>query len=180
MSRIGNKIINIPEGVTVTLDGQLLRAKNQAIEKSLSIPKNLKIEINGNDIQIKRLSENKASRSLHGLYRVLISNLLVGIQAGFTKGLEFKGIGYRAVVNENKLVLNTGYSHPVELEIPDGIKVEVKKATILVSGSGKYEVGEFAAKIRAVRKPEVYKGKGIRYSDEHIKIKPGKTAAKGA
>jgi large subunit ribosomal protein L6 len=179
MSRIGKQLITVPEGVAVTIDKQLVSAKGPNGELSLTLPEGITIEQTANIIAIKRLSESKTVRSLHGLYRVLTTNLLTGVKDGFTKTLEFKGIGYRVAVNNDILTLNTGYSHPVELTIPAGIKVEVKKTTISVSGNDKSQVGQFAAIVRAVRKPEVYKGKGIRYSDEHIKIKPGKTAAKG-
>jgi len=179
MSRIGKQLINIPDGVTITFADQKVTAKGQNGELSLVMPKEITAEQVEKTLVVKRLSESKTARSLHGLYRMLILNLLTGVTEGFTKSLEFKGIGYRIVAENNVMTLNTGYSHPVILNIPEGIKVEVKKSTISVSGNDKYKVGEFAAKIRAVRKPEVYKGKGIRYSDEHIKIKPGKTAAKG-
>lgn len=179
MSRIGKQIINIPEQVTIDLKGQDVTVKGPNGELSLTLPSQLKIaEVEG-CLTVSRSQEDKTSRSLHGLYRVLVSNLLTGVKDGFSKSLEFKGIGYRVVVSDNLLTINAGYSHPVELTIPEGIKVDVKKSTINVAGISKYQVGEFAAKIRAVRKPEVYKGKGIRYSDEHIHIKPGKTAAKG-
>lgn len=179
MSRIGKQLINIPDGVIVIIDQRNVAAKGPNGELSLVLPKEITAEQVEKTLVIKRLSESKTARSLHGLYRMLTLNLLTGVTEGFTKTLEFKGIGYRVVAENNVMTLNTGYSHPVILTIPEGIKVEVKKTTISVSGNDKYQVGEFAAKIRAVRKPEVYKGKGIRYSDEHIKIKPGKTAAKG-
>jgi large subunit ribosomal protein L6 len=179
MSRIGKLIINIPEGVELKVDSLNVIAKGSLGELSINLPEGIGIKVNGKKIEIIRESEDKKIRSLHGLYRVLVQNLLVGVSAGFSKTLEFKGIGYRVAVNENILTLNVGYSHPVELKIPDNLKVTVKKSTIEISGIDKSKVGQFAADIRAVRKPEVYKGKGIRYTDEHIKIKPGKTAAKG-
>jgi large subunit ribosomal protein L6 len=109
----------------------------------------------------------------------LVKNLVTGVSEGFKKSLEFKGIGYRVAIAESQMTISAGYSHPIELTIPAGLTVTNVKSTIIVAGIDKYQVGEFAAKIRSVRPPEVYKGKGFRYSDEHIRIKPGKTAAKG-
>jgi len=179
MSRIGKQTIYIPEKATVTISGNHIKATGPMGESELLVPDVLTVIRQDDQINITRKNDEKTSRSLHGLYRVLTSNLIEGVEKGFSKSLEFKGIGYRVAVADGKVTLNVGYSHQVELIIPEGLSVESKKSTITVIGNNKYQVGEFAAKIRAVRKPEVYKGKGIRYSDERIRIKPGKTAAKG-
>ncbi len=179
MSRIGKQIIPVPEQVTVEIVGKEVKARGPLGELSLRLPNQLDAKLSENILQINRTNDDKTSRSLHGLYKVLSNNLLTGVSEGFKKSLEFKGIGYRVAVQDNLLTMSAGYSHPIEKTIPEGIKVNVQKSTITVSGIDKYKVGEFAAEIREIRKPEVYKGKGIRYSDEHIKIKPGKTAAKG-
>lgn len=179
MSRIGKQIINIPEQVNVEISGKTIKVKGPLGELSLELPSKLEVKITDQVLQISRQQDDKISRSLHGLYRVLVCNLITGVSEGFKKSLEFKGIGYRVAVQDDLLTVSAGYSHPVELTIPEILKVTVQKSTIIVSGNDKYQVGEFAAKIRKIRKPEVYKGKGIRYTDEHIRMKPGKTAAKG-
>lgn len=179
MSRIGKQTILVPEKVTIALAGNHIKATGPLGSGELTLPINLEIKETERAVSVIRTKEDKSTRSLHGLYRVLVKNLVDGVDQGFSKSLEFKGIGYRVAVNDKVLVLNVGYSHPIEILIPEGLKVEIKKSTITVTGIDKYRVGEFAAKIRSIRKPEVYKGKGIRYTGEHIKIKPGKTAAKG-
>ena len=179
MSRIGRQIIAIPDGVTVIVTGQEVKATGSKGELSLVLPEKVKAKIEGSIIKLERVSDDKEARSLHGLNKVLVNNLVIGVSQGFSKSLEFKGIGYRVAISGSQMTINAGYSHPVELTIPEGLAVTTQKTTIVVAGIDKYRVGEFAAKLRSVRKPEVYKGKGFRYSDEHIKIKPGKTAAKG-
>ncbi len=180
MSRVGNKLINVPEGVkveiaednTVTVTG----AKGTLVEKFSSA---IVIEIEGNIIKVKRTSEEKHVKQLHGTTRALLANMIEGVHNGFEKTLEIVGIGYRAAMQGSKLVLNVGYSHPVEIESEEGVKIETpNQNTIKVSGISKERVGEISARIRAVRKPEPYKGKGIKYSDERIIRKEGKTAGK--
>jgi large subunit ribosomal protein L6 len=180
MSRVGNKLINVPEGVkveiaednTVTVTG----AKGTLVEKFSSA---IVIEMEGNIIKVKRTSEEKHVKQLHGTTRALLANMIEGVHNGFEKTLEIVGIGYRAAMQAGKLVLNVGYSHPVEIEAEEGVTIETpNQNTIKVSGISKERVGEIAARIRAVRKPEPYKGKGIKYSDERIIRKEGKTAGK--
>jgi large subunit ribosomal protein L6 len=137
----------------------------------------MKISLEDNSVVVERPSDSKLHRTFHGTTRALINNMVIGVSEGFKKELVIKGVGYRAQLQGNKLVLSAGYSHPVEMEIPEGITVEVPKpVNVTVSGINKEVVGEFAANIRAVRKPEPYLGKGIRYSDEQIRRKEGKTA----
>lgn len=180
MSRIGKKIIIVPEGVnvdvaadnTVTVTGPKGTLTRQFSDL-------ITIEVNGNEIECKRHSEEKSNKQLHGTTRALLANMIEGVKDGFSKKLEIVGIGYRAQMQGNKLVMNIGYSHPVEVEIEEGVKVECPSATeITVSGISKERVGHVASVIRAWKKPEPYKGKGIKYSDEHIIRKEGKTAGK--
>ena len=180
MSRVGNKIINVPEGVkveiasdnTVTVTG----AKGTLVRQFSPF---VKIEMDGNEIKVVRTSEEKTVKQLHGTTRALLANMIEGVHNGFKKDLEIVGIGYRAQMQGNKLVLNVGYSHPVEIEGEEGVKIETpSQTTITVSGISKERVGEIAARIRAVRKPEPYKGKGIKYVGERIIRKEGKTAGK--
>ncbi|MDE7106545.1 MAG: 50S ribosomal protein L6, partial [Anaeroplasmataceae bacterium] len=139
----------------------------------------LEIATEGSECVVKRPNDTKTMKMMHGTTRALLHNMVVGVSDGFTKTLEINGVGYRAQLQGNKVVVSAGYSHPVELEIPKGLKVELPKNTqIIISGIDKQLVGQFAAEIREVRKPEPYKGKGIKYSDEHIRRKEGKTAKK--
>jgi len=179
MSRIGNKVIVIPEGVEVDI-----KANNEVVVKG---PKgtltdqfdaNMAFEIEGNEITVKRPNDTKRIKQLHGTTRSLIANMIEGVSKGFEKELELVGIGYRASKSGNSLVLNVGYSHPIEFDLEEGVEIEVPSATsIKVSGIDKQRVGAWAAEIRAVRKPEPYLGKGIKYKGEHIRRKEGKTAA---
>ena len=180
MSRIGNKAITLPAGVTVDV-----QARNFVIVKGpkglLSFQFNSELEIatEGSECVVKRPNDTKTMKMMHGTTRALLHNMVVGVSDGFKKVLEINGVGYRAALQGNKVVVSAGYSHPVELEIPKGLKVELPKNTqIIISGIDKQLVGQFAAEIREVRKPEPYKGKGIKYSDEHIRRKEGKTAKK--
>ena len=179
MSRIGKLIIQVPDQTTIEISGNLVKAKGPQGELSLELPGKLSASITDKVLQISRKTNDKEARSLHGLYRVLSQNIVTGVSEGFKKSLEFKGIGYRVAVNENIVTISAGYSHPVELIVPEGLTVTTVKNTVTVSGIDKYKVGEFAASVRNVRPPEVYKGKGFRYAGEHIRLKPGKTAAKG-
>lgn len=179
MSRIGNRVLTIPEGVTISVD-----EKNHVVvngpkgELSFTFKPVIKITITDNQIATERLSEDKSAKQLHGTTNAVIKNMIQGVKEGYTKELEIIGVGYRAQLQGKKLVLNMGYSHPVEMEVEEGLEVEVPKNTqIIVRGIDKQRVGEFAANIRAVRSPEPYKGKGIRYKGEYVRRKEGKTAA---
>ena len=179
MSRIGKKVIIIPAGVEFTQAGTLLTAKGPKGQLQFSHNPNITVEVKGNEIHLTRNSDEKFIRSIHGTTRALVNNMIIGVSEGFTKVLEIVGTGYRAQLQGNTLVVSAGYSHPVELPVPAGVKVELpKNTTVIISGIDKQVVGQFAANIRAVRKPEPYKGKGIKYSDEHIRRKEGKTAKK--
>ena len=179
MSRIGKMPIAIPAGVEVKLDGNTVSVKGPKGELTRTVHPNMKVEVNGAEVTVTRPNDNKENRSLHGLTRSLIANMVKGVTDGFTKELEVNGVGYRASVEGNKLVLNVGYSHPVEMPLPDGIKAEVNDKKITISGIDNQKVGQFAAEVREKRPPEPYKGKGIKYMDEHIRRKEGK-AGKGA
>jgi large subunit ribosomal protein L6 len=181
MSRIGNRVLNIPEGVTVTLekDTNKLLVKGPKGELSREFNKLITIEIEDGKIKTKRANEALFTKSIHGTTNALIANMLEGVSAGFVKELETVGVGYRFAVSGNKITVSAGYSHPVIVEIPSGLTVESPSNTELkISGIDKQEVSEFAANIRKIRKPEPYKGKGIRYKGEVIRRKEGKKAAK--
>ena len=177
MSRIGLKPIEIPQGVEVKLDGNTATVKGPKGELTRGLPQDIKINIQENEITFERPSDHKEHRALHGTTRSLLSNMIIGVHKGFEKSLEIIGVGYRAQMQGKKLVLNAGYSHPVEIEAQEGIEIEVPKNTqVIVKGIDKELVGAVAANIRAVRSPEPYKGKGIRYVDEYVRRKEGKTA----
>ena len=176
MSRIGNKLINLPEGVTVSQNGNVITVKGPKGELSSEINSNIEVVVDGQSVSVKRPNDTKEMKTIHGTTRANLNNMIVGVSKGFTKTLEIVGVGYRASLKGNTLVVAAGYSHDVELEIPEGIKVELPKNTqVVVSGSNKQVVGQFAAEIRDVRPPEPYKGKGIRYEDEYVRRKEGKT-----
>ncbi|MBO8126509.1 MAG: 50S ribosomal protein L6 [Firmicutes bacterium] len=176
MSRIGKQPVTIPSGVTVEIKaGNTVTVKGPKGELTKQLHPEMILEQTENQVAVKRPSDAKKHRELHGLTRSLLANMIEGVTKGFEKHLEIKGVGYRAAKQGNKLVLNVGYSHPVEMELPKGIEVEVPAPTkISVKGMDKQLVGEFAANIRAVRKPEPYLGKGIRYADEVVRRKAGK------
>ena len=178
MSRIGRREIIIPEGVEVHLNENTVEAKKDDQRLSLEVPSEIKVAIEGRRILVTRESELKSAKSKHGLIRTLIANMIQGLTEGYEKKLEIIGVGYRASAEENKLTLKVGFSHDVVLNIPENLSVEVKKNVISVRGTDKQLVGQFAAQIRATKKPEPYKGKGIRYQGERIIKKVGK-AAKG-
>jgi large subunit ribosomal protein L6 len=181
MSRIGNKTITIPSGVEVNVEaGNEVTVKGPKGELNRKFNELLEFEIKGETIVVKRPNDKKQTKQLHGTTRSLLANMIEGVLNGFAKELQLVGIGYRAALDGNKLVLSVGFSHPVEFEIEDGITITVAKPTeIKVEGIDKQRVGEWAANIRAVRKPEPYLGKGIRYKGEYVRRKEGKTAAKG-
>lgn len=176
MSRIGNKVIEIPQGVTVEEKDGKITVKSAKGEMSYVMNPNIKMHTEDNTIYFTRADDSKANRSIHGTTRSIVNNMIVGLTAGFQKELEMIGVGYRAQLQGKKLNLNVGYSHPVEFEAPEGVEIEVPANTrIIVKGYDKEKVGELAANIRGVRPPEPYKGKGIRYVDEYVIRKEGKT-----
>lgn len=179
MSRIGNRILTVPEGVTVTCENGLITVKGPKGELSLNKNKNIDVFVEENKVKVTRNSDIKTTKQMHGTTNSLIENMIKGVTSGYEKGLEILGVGYRFNVKGNKLEINAGYSHKIELEIPAGLTVESVSATeITVKGINKEAVGKFAAEIREVRKPEPYKGKGIRYKGEYVRRKEGKKASK--
>ena len=179
MSRIGNKPITVPAGVEVKLDGQHLTVKGPKGTLERDIHKNMTVKIEGTEITVSRPNDEAENRSLHGLTRTLIANMIEGVEKQYQKELQIVGVGYRAQKQGKKLVMNLGYSHPVEMEEPEGITFEVPNAnTVIVKGIDKEVVGQTAAVIRTKRPPEVYHGKGIKYAEEHIRRKEGKAGKK--
>ncbi len=176
MSRIGNRIITIPEGVTVENVDNVVTVKGPKGTLTQPMLKDITMKVEGNELTFARA--NESAKAMHGTMNALVENMIIGVTNGYEKGLEIVGVGYRFNVQGKKLVINAGYSHPVEMEVPEGLTVEsVSNTEITVKGINKMLVGEFAANIRKVRQPEPYKGKGIRYKDEHIRRKEGKKAA---
>ena len=179
MSRIGNRILTVPEGVTVTCENGLITVKGPKGELSLNKNENIDVFVEENKVKVTRNSDIKTTKQMHGTTNSLIENMIKGVTSGYEKGLEILGVGYRFNVKGNKLEISAGYSHKIELEIPAGLTVESVSATeITVKGINKEAVGKFAAEIREVRKPEPYKGKGIRYKGEYVRRKEGKKASK--
>ncbi|MGF1494093.1 MAG: 50S ribosomal protein L6 [Microcoleaceae cyanobacterium] len=179
MSRIGKRPIPVPDKVTVTLVGQNVSLKGPKGELSRELPPEVSVEQEGENILVKRRDESRPARQRHGLCRTLVANMVEGVSKGFEKRLEIQGVGYRAQVKGKNLVLNVGYSNPVEMEPPEGITLAVENNTnVIVTGIDKEVVGNTAARIRAVRPPEPYKGKGIRYAGEQIRRKAGKSGKK--
>lgn len=179
MSRIGKRPIPVPAKVSVSIDGQAVTVKGPKGELSRVLPTEVEVVQDGETLVVTRRSESRAARQRHGLSRTLVSNMVEGVSQGFQKRLEIQGVGYRAQVQGRNLVLNVGYSHPVQIEPPDGIQLAVENNTnVIVSGINKEDVGNTAAKIRAVRPPEPYKGKGIRYAGELVRRKAGKAGKK--
>ncbi len=179
MSRIGKLPIEIPQGVEVKVDGNTVTAKGPKGEESVTLNEEIKVEVKDNHVIVTRINDDRKSRSLHGLSRTLVSNIIKGVKDGFEKKLEIQGVGYRANMQGSAINLQLGYSHPIVIEPPQGIKIAVEANTkITVSGSNKQLVGDIAALIRSKRGPEVYKGKGIRYEGEYVRRKAGKTGKK--
>ena len=178
MSRVGRQVISIPDGVQISLSEDEIGVKGPKGELSGPLPNGIKASIDDGLLSFSRESETKEVRSLHGLTRALANNMVVGVTEGFAKGLEIEGVGYRAEVKGKTLVLTLGFSHLVEMPIPEGLSVKVENTTsVKVEGINKEVVGQYAADIRRLRPPEPYKGKGIRYTGEHIRRKVGKTGA---
>ena len=179
MSRIGNRVITIPSEVNVTLDGNKLTVKGPKGELTREFNKLINIEVKDNELTCKRANEDLLTKSIHGTTNALIKNMIEGVSKGFVKELEAVGVGYRFAVSGNKITVSAGYSNPVIVEVPTGLTVESPTNTELkISGIDNQKVSEFAANVRKIRKPEPYKGKGIRYKGEVIRRKEGKKASK--
>ncbi len=174
MSRIGRMPVTVPAGVEVKLDGQTLTVKGKNGTLTQTFHPDMIIKVEAGAVIVERPSEEKLHKALHGLTRSLIANMVIGVSEGYKKELEINGVGYRAQMQGTKLVMSLGYSHPVEMEQPEGIKFEVTENKITVSGADKQKVGQVSAEIRSKRPPEPYLGKGVKYIDEHIKRKSGK------
>ena len=176
MSRIGNKVVVLPAGVEIKQDGNNITVKGPKGELTREFSSDIKMNIEGNEVTFTRPNDSKEMKTIHGTTRANFTNMVVGVSEGFQKALELIGVGYRAQVQGNKLTLNVGYSHPVEMTAPEGVTFEVPANTqVIVKGINKEVVGELAANIRGVRPPEPYKGKGIRYVGEFVRRKEGKT-----
>lgn len=176
MSRVGNLPIKIPQGVSVDKVGSNIVVKGTMGELSINIPEDIEVDLKNEEIVVSRKNELKQTKALHGTTRAHISNMVIGVSKGWSKTLELVGTGYRAEVSGDKLKLSVGYSHPIEISAPEGISFKVEKSDITVSGCDKNLVGQVAATIRSKRKPEPYKGKGIKYKGEVIRRKAGKAA----
>jgi large subunit ribosomal protein L6 len=180
MSRIGRLPIAVPPTVDVTIDGRQLTVKGPKGTLSRALHPDMAVAQEDGSIVVRRPTEQKMHKQLHGLTRTLVNNMVVGVTDGYRKGLEINGVGYRAALNGRKLTLNLGYSHPIEIDPPEGISFELENPTHLaVVGIDKELVGEIAAKVRATRKPEPYKGKGVRYAGEYVRRKAGKAGKIG-
>ncbi|HPG26744.1 MAG: 50S ribosomal protein L6 [Spirochaetaceae bacterium] len=178
MSRIGNRPIDIPSGVNVDVSGGQLRVKGPKGELAAPIPEGIKASVVDGSLAFERPDDSKPARARHGLARALANNMVVGVSEGFVRRLEIEGVGYRADVQGNTLNLLLGFSHPVKMAIPDGLKVSVEANTkVSIEGTNREVVGQFAADVRRLRPPEPYKGKGVRYSDERIRRKVGKAGS---
>jgi large subunit ribosomal protein L6 len=181
MSKIGNKPVNFKDA-EVKMDGSKLEIKGPRGSLVLEVPKILEIFVDNETkmIRVKRKNDSKRAKEIQGTIRALINNCVKGVTEGFKKELIYEGVGYRAEIKDQILVLNVGYSHPVEYSIPSDIKIDVSEGKIIVEGNDKQRVGQVAAEIRAIKKPDAYKGHGIRYADEKLRLKPGKAVGKEA
>ncbi len=179
MSRIGKQPITLPKEVKVTVENGTVWAEGSKGKLSLVIPKGIRVEVADSICRVKRENDTKQSKSLHGTIQALISNMIKGLTETFKRELEIIGVGYKVQIKDKNIILNIGFSHPVEMEIPEGLKVSAPSATrVVIEGVDKQKVGEFAARIRRVYPPEPYKGKGIRYAGEEVRKKLGKALAK--
>jgi len=183
MSRIGNAVIEVPAGVELKIDGNVVSVKGPKGELQQAIDPDLTVKLEDGEVKVSRPTEQKRHKSAHGLYRSLIANMVTGVSEGYTRTLELHGVGYRASSQGNQLQVSVGYSHPIIFVLPPEVKVNAtmekgQPPTIVLESHDKQLIGQVAAKIRAVRKPEPYKGKGIRFKGEHIRRKAGKAAAK--
>ena len=181
MSRIGNRILAIPAGVEVKVEGNKVTTKGPKGTLEFTFKSDyVNVEVEGAEVKVTRVNDTKVAKQLHGTTNSVINNMMIGVSEGFKRELEINGVGYRFQVQGNKVIISAGYSHNVELVAPEGIKLEMpdkSQTELIVSGYDKQAVSEFAANIRKVRKPEPYKGKGIKYKEEHIRRKEGKKAA---
>jgi large subunit ribosomal protein L6 len=180
MSRIGKKPIDIPSGVDVKLLGNTIKIKGPKGELQWSLPSGAKASVSESKVLVERENDLKKNKALHGLSRNLIANMVTGVTSGYQRVLDIVGVGYRAQVQGSKIVLSLGYSHPIEFNLPDGIAaaVDQKQTQITLTGIDKQKIGQIAANLKALRKPDIYKGKGIRFSGQRIKLKVGKTGKK--
>ena len=177
MSRVGNQPIIVPDGVSVSVSGNIVSVKGPKGQLSERLPGEFEVAAEAGVVQIKRPDDRKSTRALHGLARALVANMVHGVTQRFSKELEIQGIGYRAEVQGKKLVLNVGFSHPIEMRVPEGLEVSVlNNVAVKIEGASNQEVGQFAANVRSMRPPEPYKGKGIRYANEQVRRKVGKAA----
>jgi large subunit ribosomal protein L6 len=175
MSRIGKHAVDVPSGVTVGIEGQAIRVKGKLGELSITLPPEIELALNDNKVTVQPRSQEQRARAMWGMSRSLVQNMVTGVTTGFTTRLDISGVGYRAAVDGKILTLQLGYSHDIKYAVPDDVKIVCESPTsITVSGAHKQRVGQIAAEIRSFRKPEPYKGKGIRYSDETILRKEGK------
>jgi large subunit ribosomal protein L6 len=176
MSRIGNRKLEIPAGVTVSVENGFITVKGPKGELNTKLADNIEVKVDGNSLEVSR--SNDLYKPIHGTINALVNNMIIGVTKGFERQLEIVGVGYRFSQKGNVLVINAGYSHPIEMQVPEGLSIELPSNTELtIKGINKELLGEFAANVRKVRQPEPYKGKGIRYKDEHIIRKEGKKAA---
>ena len=176
MSRIGMKPVPVPAGVKVSINGREVVTEGKLGKMAVVLPETISAAVEGNEVKVSRVSDEGNNKALHGLFRSLIKNNIIGVSEGYKKELQIVGVGYKAVLAGTKLTLSLGYSHDIVYQVPEGIKIQITDGTkLLISGVDKQLVGEVAASIRKFKKPEPYKGKGVRYSDEHVVIKPGKT-----
>lgn len=180
MSRIGKKPVQLPEKVDVKIKKDAITVKGPKGELNWNVPPSIKVSVTDGSITVTRASDSKIDKSLHGLARSIISNMVTGVSDGFQRVLDIVGVGYRAQVAENKLMLTLGYSHPIEYPLPEGISaaVDQKQVRITLTGTDKQKLGQVAASLKALRPPDTYKGKGVRYSGERLKLKAGKAAKK--
>jgi len=180
MSRIGKKPIDIPQGISIEVKQDVIKVKGAKGELNYTFPEGIKISVADGKIIVERSSDSKSHRSLHGLARSLVSNMVNGVSQGYTRVLEITGIGYRSQAKGGKLSFTLGYSHPIEYQLPEGIKaaVDEKQTTITLTGMDKQLLGQVAANVRGLRAPDAYKGKGVRHAGERIKLKAGKTGKK--
>ena len=178
MSRVGKQPVTVAKGIEVSLDGTVIVAKKDKLEKRLETHGRVGVDIDGDQVTFSRKGESKESSAFWGTYRALLNNIIVGLDKGFTKSLEINGVGYRAAVQGKVLNLQLGHSHDINFPIPEGLDIKVDKNTITITGSDKQAVGQAAAEIRDFRPPEPYKGKGVKYTDEVIIRKAGKAAGK--
>jgi large subunit ribosomal protein L6 len=177
VSRIGKMPVDLPQGVTVQVDGGFMRVKGPKGELSRKVPPDVQIKADNKHVVVERANNGRRARAMHGLGRALLQNLVTGVSKGFERVLEINGVGYRAEARQGILALSLGYSHPIEVMLPEGVSAKVEKNAITISGIDREQLGQLAAMIREQRPPEPYKGKGVKYRDEHIRRKVGKAGA---